>query len=607
MSTNYGKLRVAELDFDTIKANIKSFLRGYPGFTDYDYEGSALSVLIDVLAYNTHYLSFYLNMLSSEMFLDSAALRQSIVSHAKHLNYTPGSRTAATALIDLTVDPSPDTPASLTLAKGHQFTTSLNGVDYAFVVMDTVNIVPVSGVYSVSELPIYQGELFTYQSTVDSQIEKQRYIIPDANVDTGTITVKVQTSSTVISQENFTLSSDFSNLTPDSTVFFIQETEDGRYEVYFGDDVLGKKPVDGNIVIVEYLVTDGAEANKAGGGTTQSGQFTSSTTINGYGNITISTVTAAFGGAERETTEHVRFAAPKNYQAQNRAVTVNDYKTLVVRDYPNAQSVAVWGGENNEPKMYGKVFVSIKPVEGYTLTDSTKAFITDSILKKYNIVSLIPEIVDPQYIYLLVDSVVKYDPNLSIYTAGELHDIVQTTIQNFADEQIDQFDRVFKYSKMLAAIDGANPAITSNVTGIRIRKLFEPRLNTEDNYTILFHNAVQPGTLTSNKFIVSNDPIINYFPGDEYYFDDDQNGLIRIYKIAQSQKVVMKSDSGTINYDTGEVIITDFIPSDLLGASDIQLTVKPLNTDVIPMRNDVITLNDSDIKITMSADTPVIT
>lgn len=604
---NYGKLRVAELDFDTIKTNIKNFLRQYPGFTDYDYEGSALSVLIDILAYNTHYNAFYMNMLASEMFLDSAALRRSIVSHAKSLNYIPTSRNAATAIIDVVVDPTPDTPASLTIPKGHVFTSALDGVDYSFVTLEALNIVPDGGIYSVSDLVIYQGELYTYQAIVNDNIVNQRFIIPDENVDTSTITVKVQTSTTNVTQESYNLATDFNNLTPSSKIFFIQEAEDGRYEVYFGDNVLGSKPIDGNIVIIEYLITDGAIANKVGGGSTAVGRFSSATDIDGYGNIVITTTAAAFGGADREELEHIRFAAPKNYQAQNRAVTVNDYKTLIVRDYPNAQSVAVWGGENNEPKMFGKVFVSIKPVEGATLTETTKTFIVDNILKKYNIVSLIPEVVDPEYIYLLVDSVVKYDPNLSIYTSGELRNIVFNVVRNFADQNIDQFDRIFKYSKLLTAIDGSNSAITSNVTSIRMRKLFTPRLNAKDAYTIRFNNPISPGTLASNKFIVSGDPIINYFPGDEYYFDDNQEGIVRIYQISQSRKVVMKENSGTINYSTGEIVVTDFIPSSLFTEQSIQMTVRPLNTDVIPKRNDVITLNDADIRITMSVDTPVIT
>jgi hypothetical protein len=605
--SNYGKLRVAELDFDAIKQNIRTFLKQYPGFTDYDFEGSALSVLIDALAYNTHYLAFYVNMLSSEMFLDSAALRQSIVSHAKHLNYIPTSRKAATAIVNVTIDPSPDTPASLTIAKGHTFVTALDGDDYTFVTTEAHNIIPVSGVYSISGLEIIQGEWFTYQSTVDNTIPKQRFIIPDANVDISTVSVKVQTSSTVTTQESYILSSDFNTLTPTSKVFFIQESEDGRYEVYFGDNVLGYKPVDGNIVIVEYVVTDGLDANKAGGGSTASGRFSSGTTIGGYGNIVVTTTTAAFGGAEREDVEHIRFAAPKNYEAQNRAVTVGDYKTIVTRDYPNAESVAVWGGENNEPPTYGKVFISIKPVEGSTLTETTKKYIKDTILKQYNIVSLIPEIVDPEYIYLLIDSTVKYDSNISIYTEGDLRDVVFAAISGFADQNVDQFDRVFKYSRLLSAIDSSDTSITSNITGVRMRKNFEPRLNIEDQYTIQFHNAIYPGTLTSSKFIVSGDPMINYFPGDEYYFDDDQSGNIRIYKIANSQKVFMKTESGTINYDTGEVIITDFIPSSLFDSPYISLTVRPLNTDVIPKRNDVIVINDSDISITMQVDNPVIT
>jgi len=391
MATNYGKLRVTELDFDTIKQNIISYLSQYPGFTDYNYEGSALSVLINALAYNTHYLAFYMNMLSSEAFLDSAVLRQSVVSHAKHLNYMPTSRKAATSIVNITVDPSPATPAFITIPKGHQFTASSDSTDFIFSTKEALTITPVSGVYTATDVPIIQGEWYTYTSLVDNTIPKQRFIIPDANVDVSTITVKVQNSTTDLTQEVYSFVSDFNLLTPTDKVYFLQESENERYEVYFGDNVIGQKPVDGNIVIVEYLVTDGEAGNYIGNGNTATTKFYSASPIQNYSSVVVTTLTPGFGGAEKEDIEHVRFAAPKNYQAQNRAVTINDYKTLLVRDYPNALSLSIWGGEDNEPPAYGKVFISIRPVQGYELTRTTKEYIKNTILKKYNVVSIVPE------------------------------------------------------------------------------------------------------------------------------------------------------------------------------------------------------------------------
>ena len=603
---NYGKLRVTELDFDAIKQNIKNYLRQYPGFTDYDFEGSALNVLVNTLAYNTHYLAFYMNMLSSEAFLDSAVLRQSVVSHAKHLNYMPSSRKAATSIVNITIDPSPATPAFITIPKGHQFSTSSDVSDFIFSTKEAITVTPNAGVYTATEVPIIQGEWYTYTSLVDSSIPKQRFIIPDANVDVSTITVKVQNSATDLTQDVYAFANDFNVLTPTDKVYFLQEAEYQKYEVYFGDNVIGTKPVDGNYVVIEYLVTDGVTGNYIGGGNTATTRFYSAGPIQGNSSITVTTLTPGFGGAEREDIEHVRFAAPKNYQAQNRAVTINDYKTLLVRDYPNALSVSVWGGEDNEPPTYGKVFISIRPVQGYELTRTTKEYIKNTVLKKYNVVSIVPEIVDPSYIYLIVDTTIKYDAIRSVLTEGDLKSVVINAIKNFAATNINQFERTFKYSKLTTEIDACNFAVNNNVTNIKMKKKFIPRLDVNDQYAIRFHNPIVPGSLTSTGFTIIADPMISYFTGDQYYFDD-LNGLVRIYKIVQSEKVVMKENAGTINYTTGEIILTNYLPHTILdGSEDIKLTVKPLNIDVIPVRNDLIVLDDLDINVKMQVDSSTI-
>jgi hypothetical protein len=600
-----GNLRVAELDFDEIKENIKNFLRQQSEFTDFDFEGSALSVLIDTLAYNTHYLAFYMNMLSSEAFLDSAALRSSVVSHAKHLNYLPVSRKAPTAIIDIEVNTGIASPANIVIPKNYKFSTTIDNKSYTFVTNETYNIVPVSGQYKLENVVIVQGEWFNMSDVVNNSLPKQRFVIPDPNVDTSTISVRVQTSTTNLEQEVFEYASDFTILTPDSRVFFLQEVENGKYEIYFGDGVLGKKLIDGNIVIVDYLVTDGQDANKAGGGGS-AGRFIPSSPLDGFTDIIVTTVTPAFGGAERENIERIRFSAPKNFQTQNRAVTVNDYKTLIRRDYPNASSISVWGGESHVPVTYGKVFISIKPVEGLELTNTTKEFIKKNIISRYNIVSLIPEIVDPEYIYLIIDSTVKYNASKLTIPVGNLRDNTILTIRNFAKENIDAFERIFQYSRLLTSIDNSNVAITSNITKIKMRKEFVPRINEKETYRINFNNPIVPGSLFSNKFLITNDSMINYFPGDEYYFDDDFEGNLRIYKIFESKKVIMKKLSGTINYMTGEVIISNFIPSSVVNGNHIQLTVVPENTDIIPKRNDIITLLNTDIVVKVQPEAPVI-
>jgi hypothetical protein len=538
-------------------------------------------------------------MIANEMFLDSADLRESIVSHAKHVGYTPVSRHAATAVIEVTVDPAPDTPATIVIDKGTIFTTTIDGVSYPFVNMDAYTIVADSGNYVAPELTIRQGTLQTLTFAVNTST-RQRFIIPSDKVDTGTITVTVQNSSVDDTTESFVLMTEFNLLTPDSAVYFLQEVENRWYELYFGDGVVGKKLTDGNIVRIEYLVTEGVDANKAGNGATASTKFSASSTIGGYGDITVETVNAAYGGAERETIESIKFTAPQNFETQNRAVTVADYKTILTREYPNADSIAIWGGEDNDPPIYGKVFISIKPVEGFVLTNNTKNDIIQNILSKYNVVSILPTIIDPEYLYLTVTSSVKYNYKITSLTSDAIKAEVITQIQDFVNTNIDQFESTFRYSQLLYAIDTAEKSILSNVTSIKMRKEKQVRLETRDRYEISFNNPIRPDTLNSNAFIVTEDARIAYNIGDEHYFQDDGNGRIQIYKIFQSNRLVVKEDSGTIDYDTGKVIITGFIPNEIVGGGVIlKLIAEPTNTDIIPSRNDIITVLDEDITVSM--------
>lgn len=599
MANTTSKLRVSELDFDALKTSLKTYLQGRSEFSDWDFEGSNLSLLLEILAYNTHYLSFYLNMIGNEMFLDSADLRESIVSHAKHVGYTPVSRRAATAVIEVTVDPSPATPATVVIDRGTIFSATIDGVTYPFVNLDAYTIVPSAGNYVAPELTVRQGTLQLLTFQVDTSY-RQRFIIPSDKVDTGTILVTVQNSTVDNTTESFTLTTEFNLLTDTSPVYFLQEVENRWYELYFGDGVIGKKLSNGNIVRIEYLVTEGESANKSGNGATASTKFAAASTVGGYGDVTVETVDAAYGGAERESVESIKFTAPQNFETQNRAVTVADYKTILKRDYPNADSIAVWGGEDNDPPIYGKVFISIKPVEGLVLTNNTKNDIVNTILSKYNVVSIIPSIIDPDYLFLTISSTVKYNYKITSLTSDAIRSLVITDIQSFVDSNISKFESTFRYSQLLYAIDTAEKSILSNVTSIKMRKEKQVRLGARDRYEINFNNPIRPETLNSNAFIVTEDSKIPYNIGDEHYFQDDGNGKIQIYKIFQSNRLIVKEDSGTIDYTTGKVILTNFIPNTIVDGSVIlKLIVEPKNTDIIPSRNDIITVLDEDITVTM--------
>jgi len=593
-SSTSNKFSIVNLDFDSIKSSLINFLSGQPEFTDFSFAGSGLQAILNLLAYNTAYLGFYLSMVSNEMFLDSAARRENVVSIAKEIGYTPVSRKSAQALINLVVTPpvSPTPPAFLTLPGGIAFNTIVSGNNYFFNTTQTVTVPLISGSYTFTNLPINEGIYYTYRHTVDTA-NPVLYIIPNSGIDTSTLIVNIQESSESALLTTFSLSTDLTILDSTSNVYWLQEDNDEQYEVYFGDGILGTQLQDGNIVLLNYLSCNADAPNGAN-------IFTISGDIGGYSNIVITTVNTAAGGAERETVDQIRFSAPKNYQAQNRCVTVNDYATIIEREYPNIDSVSVWGGETNNPPQYGTVFLSLKPVSGYTITEATKQSIITNILSPRNIVSIIPTIVDPDYIYLIVNSIVKYNAQNTSNSSGTIQTLVVTAIQNFAEEYVGHFNDIFRYSLLTRLIDASEPSITNDLTTIMMKKKFEPVLNLANNYTVSFSNACIPGTLTSATFVDVTD--ITYVSGQLYYLDDDENGNIRTYKYVGAIKTYTKLNTGTINYTTGQIILNNFDPSAVTDSSGyLDIIVQPLVNDVVPLENNIIVIDDSDITVSMVA------
>ena len=418
-----NKLTVSDFDFDNVKANLKTFLQGQSEFQDYNFEGSGFAVLLDLLAYNTHYLGFNANMVANEMYLDSADIRKNIVSLAKMLGYTPTSCRAPVASLSITVNGVPSGTASVTMDKGTVFTTSVDGISYQFVTNQSHTVQPSSGVYRFSNINVYEGTLVTFKYTVDTTDADQRFLIPSANADTSTLKVSVQNSSADLTTNVYSLATGYSELTDISKVYFLQEVEDNKFEVYFGDGVLGKSLSSGNIVILEYVVTNKTEANGAS-------TFTLSGDVGGYSDVTIAVNSNAANGSEAQTKESIRYNAPLNYGTQDRAVTTSDYETIVKSVYPNAQSVSAWGGEDDETPQYGVVKIAIKPISGSTLTTATKESIKTQ-LKKYNVVSVRPEIVDPETTNIILTSNVKYNDKTTSKTAETLKSNIITTLRNY--------------------------------------------------------------------------------------------------------------------------------------------------------------------------------
>jgi len=598
-----NKLTVSELDFDNIKTNLKSFLQGQSEFQDYDFEGSGFAVLLDVLAYNTHYLGFNANMLANEMYLDSADIRKNIVSIAKMIGYTPTSCRAANSELTVRVNDVPSTTTSLTMDKGTVFTSSIDGTSYQFVTNQSYTIQPDSGVFQFAGVKAFEGTLVTFKYTKDDSDPDQRFILTNNNIDTSTLKVSVQNSTSDSTTEVYSLATGFGDLTGTSKVYFLQEAEDGKFEVYFGDGLLGKKLSDGNIVILEYIVTNKTEANGAS-------SFALSGDIDGFSNVSITTTSIAANGTEPQTKESIRFNAPLQYTAQDRAVTSKDYETIVKSVYANAQSVSAWGGEDDETPQYGVVKIAIKPISGSTLTQSTKETIKNQ-LKKFNVVSVRPEIVDPETTSILLTSNIKYNEQTTAKTADTIKSNVITTLTNYNTNTLNQFDGVFRYSKIIGLIDNTDTSIVSNITTLKIRKEFTPTINVSTRYDIYFrnalynphsgHNMTGGGILTSTGFKIDGDTSTIFF------LDDDGQGNVRRYSLSGSTRVYANSTQGTIDYATGQVTINSLnvsVVENIRGASSsvIELTVVPSSNDVVPVRDQILNIDTANSTITVEAD-----
>jgi hypothetical protein len=597
------KLEISELDFDGIKANLKNFLSQQDEFRDYDFEGSGMAVLLDMLAYNTHYLGFNANMLANEMFLDSADLRASVVSKAKQVGYTPTSATAAEAAIDVTVTNA--TGATLTMARGTKFSTTVDGTSYNFVNNSDLSITPVDGVYKFSNVKVFEGTYLNFQYTVNTSDTDQRFIIPNDNVDTTTLTIKVQESSSDSTTNTYTLATGITGLDSTSKVYFLQEVENGRYQVTFGDGVLGKAVADGNIVIMDYINTNRAEAN---GATT----FTLNGTIGGFSTATVTTVSNASGGSNPESITSIKYNAPRDYTAQDRAVTADDYKVLVKSLYANAQSVQVYGGEDAAVPDYGKVYISIKAKSGANLTETTKASIVTS-LKQYAVASIRPVIIDPEITYITLTTNFKYDSGATTKDVSTLETNVLSVISNYNNDTLKDFTGVFRHSKLLENINNADTSILSNITTLKMYKYITPTLNSALKYTLSYnnafynphsgHNSSAGGVVSSTGFKISNDDSTN-----EHFLDDDGAGNIRVYYLSGTTRIYTSTTFGTIDYATGEIILTSAnitSISNVDGATSTQIRVFtiPNSNDVVPVRNQVLEIDTTNSTITGEVDT----
>ena len=607
---NKKRLRVTELDFDQIKDNLKIFLKQQDEFKDYDFEGSGFNILLDTLAYNTHYLAFNANMLANEMFLDSASLRSSVVSHAKTLGYEVQSPRAAKATINVSIKTS---QASITMPAGTKFTTNYDGTTYNFVTANDIQKFKFGNSVNYDSIFVYEGTYVTTRYTVDTSNLEQRFLLRDNRADTSTLTVKVQNSSSDSTTTTYTKATDITQLTGDSTVYFLQEVEGGKFEVYFGDGVVSKAAEDGNIIILTYVVSNKTQANGAF-------QFTPPGSIGGETDITISTVLRAEGGAEAESIKSIKLNAPLDYATQGRAVTTSDYEVLVKRLFAQTQAVSVFGGEDGsfDPSLgvsstpeYGKVFISVKSTTGANLTTTQKNQLIND-LSQYTVASITPVIVDPDTTFIRLGITYNYDTSATTKLTSDLDAAINTVLTNYNTGTLQTFNSQYRASEVQRLIDEADTSILNNTTTVKLSKFFTPSIGDTTSYYIPFNNALlhpedgylaaSGGVLTSSGFKVGTDTTT------EFFFDDDGEGNLRRYALVGTTRSYFDSQAGTIDYTSGAIRINNInvtAVSDVDGATSeqIRIVITPSANDIVPVRNQILEIDFVNTTINGKADT----
>lgn len=601
-----NSISLVNLDFDTLKDQLKTYLKSQAQFSDYDFDGSNMSVLLDIMTYNTHLNAFYLNMVASEMFLDSAQLRNSVVSIAKSLNYTPRSAKSAKAKLNLQF---PQSGLSVfTIPKNTRFSGKNSIGTFQFLTNESIVLYPSGGKFTANDITVYEGPLTTDAFIIDYSLESQRFILSNDSIDTDSIEVFV-TESNAITPTQYSPATSLFGLTSTSTAYFIQATEDTKYEIVFGDGTFGARPADGSTVLVTYRVTAGPDANKA----TNFLLSDNLGAVNGYGSSIIPTVTvveSGYGGAEAETIEEIRYRAPKAYQTQDRAITVNDYKTLVTREFQTIKSVFVYGGEQvTDYPRYGTVYVVPITFTGDLLSQAEKIDI-ETYLKERAALGVTPRVIDPDYLYVNVYSTVRYNPNITSLTASDIEAAVKSAIQDFNTNQLSEFNSELNLSRLETTINSADASIVTNQTELTLKKLYQPELNRLTYPLFEFRNEIVPGTVLSSKFNSggrvyqyvdrnpNNDTITVSFDGEKTVVTNSSN-IIYLADVTNTLAVTYTA-AGIVNYVTGSITIDPIVVTNFVDAAGIEVTVKPAKSDVSSALNDVISIDTaSGISVTV--------
>lgn len=588
--TDTKRLDVTDIDFESIRSNLREYMQSQDTLQDYDFEGSAITSIIDLLAYATHYNAVNANVGLNETFLNSAQFRGSVVGHARQLGYTPKSVAAPKAVIDVTVNNAVE-GERLTIPRGHKFKSTINNTTYTFVT--TEEYVTTNKVFT--DVQIDQVEFKTAEYVFDVR-SSERYVIPNKNVDTSTVKVTVFDSRNSTSSIIYTAAKNLVDLDEDTRSYFIHENPDGLFEITFGDGTVGISPENGNIIVIEYGVTNIEAANGAN-------IFSLVDPINGYSDVTINTKQRARGGAERESVDSIKYNAPLSYASQNRAVTPQDFESVILENFANVESVKAWGGEDNDPPIYGKVFLSIKPNNSEILSDEEKTQILETIVRPKSVVTITPEIIDPQFTYISLDVFFKYNTTNTSLSQAQLESAVRDQILAYNNNNLSRFNRVFRHSELLSVIDGTSSAVLNSTARVYIKKRFKPTLNQARRYEIDFSGELYNSRSKEN--IITATSLFTYNGLSCRLKDKLRSDGTRIVQIVSGEgvnEITVVSNIGQII--ESKIILENFAPSNFQG-SFIEIEAIPDSLDIAPRRNNILIIDENDVSVIGEVDTIV--
>ena len=585
-----SSLSVANLDFNDIKSNLKQYLRSQDLLKDFDFDGSNMSVMLDILSYNTYMQNFYLNMVAAEGFIDSAQLRDSVVSHAKSLNYLPSSHTASKAVIDFEIFPDSQI-ASVNIPKYTAFSTQVDSNTYTFTTNERITVPVKDNRYVVEDLEIFEGDIVYEYFTVATANTGQRFVLQNKEVDINSLVVTVLTSAADTTNSVYTKSQTTIGLDGSSNVYFIVPAEEEKYELQFGDGVIGRSLIDGNVIEAVYRKTAGELPNGAN-------SFTIGTADIAHSNTTISVTSSAQGGGGAESITSIKTNAPKSITIQDRTVTVNDYQTLLLQNFNDIESLNVFGGEEATPPEFGKVIVSVDLKNADGIPDSRKKDIED-FLRLRSPLSIIPKVIDPEFLFVQINTDVRYDPNTTSKLDADIKSLVTDKIQTFANTNINKFNSTLRSSQLARAIDDADGSILNNDTTILLKKNLNPDLNTANSFVLNFNNKIQQEIPNaSNQFVDGTAPITStgftFSNLTSCTLRDDGLGTLQVVKQANGVLEVVQNDIGTVNYEDGIVNINSFKVTAFEGAA-ISVTATPANRTVKSDKNIILSYNQTPI------------